>query len=385
MNVILFCGDDQLNMLPLTFMKPAGELRMGILTFGERWKKLLDAKISYITDDYLSELFPANFKEDSIFIHSGYFPTESWVNTIKNLEPDSGIKINGEIIAFRGNINQFEYQDGKFTEFKEDLIRIRRPYDLFSFNDKALDFDFDLITKGRKSAEISVTNGVVHPERIFLEESTKVEFSVLNATDGPIYIGKNAEICEGSLIRGGLALCDGAKLNMGSKIYGATTIGPHCKVGGEINNSILTAYSNKGHDGFLGNSVIGEWCNLGADTNNSNLKNNYGDVKLWNYAHDHFEKTGLQFCGLMMGDHAKAAINTQFNTGTVVGPFANIFKSGFPPTKIEAFSWGGHHGDPKFRLEAAFDVAEKMMSRRKVELTAEIKNIISKLYDNPNI
>ena len=243
-----------------------------------------------------------------------------------------------------------------------------------------LAFDFELLTKNRISQPISETNGVINEDNIFLEEGAKVEFAILNATDGPIYIGKDAEICEGSMVRGGLALCDHAKLNLGTKIYGATTIGPHCKVGGEVNNSILTGYSNKGHDGFLGNSVIGEWCNLGADTNNSNLKNNYGEVKLWNYAENKFEKTGLQFCGLIMGDHAKSAINTQFNTGTVVGPFANVFKSGFPPNRVKMFSWGGGSEDGKFRLDAAYEVAERMMSRRKVELTNDMKNIIKHLF-----
>ena len=380
MNIILYCGDDQQQLLPLTFMKPAGELRMGILTFSERWQKLLQGNVSYLTEDYLSEVFPANLEDDSLFIHSGFFPKVSFVNAVKDLNPGHGIKYKDQIIAFRGNVNQFEYEEGSFNKWNEELIRIRRPFDLFSYNDRALEFDFEIITAGRKSAPISDTNGLINPDRIFLEESAKVEFSILNATDGPIYLGHKAEICEGSMVRGGLALCDNAKLNLGTKIYGATTIGPYCKVGGEINNSILTAYSNKGHDGFLGNSVLGEWCNLGADTNNSNMKNNYGEVKLWNYVSSSFEKTGLQFCGLIMGDHAKAAINTQFNTGTVVEPFANIFKSGFPPNKIEAFSWGGQHGDPKFRLQAAYEVAERMMERRHQNLSEETKKIIEYLY-----
>lgn len=361
-------------------MKPAGELRMGILTFAERWKKLLDAEISYITEEYLSEVFPLKVTEDNVFIHSGFFPTPELAEKLKKLELNQGIKSGEEVIAFRGTWEDFQNNKGNFSEWEQKLIRIRRPYDIFSHNHTTLEFDFELITKGRRSAPLSATNGTIHPERIFLEEGARVEFSILNATDGPIYLGKNSEICEGSMVRGGLALCEGAKLNLGTKIYGATTIGPHCKVGGEVNNSVLTAYSNKGHDGFLGNSVIGEWCNLGADTNNSNLKNNYGEVKLWNYSGSHFEKTGLQFCGLIMGDHAKAAINTQFNTGTVVGPFANIFRSGFPPNKIESFSWGGHKEDEKFRLEAAYEVAEKMMERRKVDLTEPLKKIISHLY-----
>ena len=382
MNVILFCQQEQQTLLPLTFLKPAGELRMGIFTFNERWQKLLDGKNSYLTDDYFADLYPITTQENNYFIHSAYFPTHNFVQKIKNLKKNEGIKLNDQIIAFHGSKTAFDNQLGNFINWTEDLMHIQRPYDLFSFNDKALQFDFEFVTRGRESQPISQTNGVIHPEKIFLEEGAKVEFSVLNATDGPIYIGKNAEILEGSLVRGGLALCHDAKLNMGSKIYGATTVGPWCKVGGEVNNSILTAYSNKGHEGFLGNSVIGEWCNLGADTNNSNLKNNYGEVKLWNYESKKFDKTGLQFCGLIMGDHAKSAINTQFNTGTVVGTFANIFRAGFPPNKIENFSWGGFSGDEKFRIEAAYDTAEKMMGRRKVQLTDELKEVIKYVFNS---
>lgn len=380
MNIILFTGDEQQHLLPLTFMKPAGELRMGILTFKERWEKLLNTTVSYITDEYLSELFPANFENENLFIHSCFLPNEDLFNKVNELKIGEGIIYNNELVAFKGSKEDFESRNYSKIEFVGELTHIKRPYDLFAHNDKALRFDFNLVTKGRKSQPISETNGVICPENIFLEEGAKVEFSILNASGGVIYLGKDAEICEGSMVRGGLALCKHAKLNMGAKIYGATTIGPWSKVGGEVNNSILTAYSNKGHDGFLGNSVVGEWCNLGADTNNSNLKNNYGEVKLWDYTTNHFEPTGLQFCGLIMGDHAKSAINTQFNTGTVVGPFANVFKAGFPPNKIEMFSWGGHKGDAVFKLEAAYQVAERMMQRRKVELTKEIKDVISYLF-----
>ncbi|MXV37783.1 glucose-1-phosphate thymidylyltransferase [Flavobacteriaceae bacterium Ap0902] len=385
MNVVLFCKQEQQLLLPLTYMKPAGELRMGILTFKERWQKLLDASISYLTEAYLSDLFPLQAASENIFIHSCYLPTYDLVNQIKLLKVGEVLKLNDEVIAFKGSLEDFQNENfQKIINFKNKLIHINRPYDLFSYNQEALDFDFQLLTKDRKSASISNTNGVINPSNIFLEEGAKVEFAVLNATAGSIYIGRDAEICEGSLVRGGLALCDHAKLNLGTKIYGATTIGPWCKVGGEVNNSILTAYSNKGHDGFLGNSVIGEWCNLGADTNNSNLKNNYSEVKLWDYTQDLFENTGLQFCGLIMGDHSKSAINTQFNTGTVTGVFANVFKVGFPPNKVNSFTWGGSSESPKFNLEAAYQVADRMMQRRKVELTPEIKSLIAYLYDYAN-
>lgn len=380
MNVILFSNKEQQQLLPLTFTKPSGELRMGILTFKERWEKYLGKKISYKTLPYLAKEYPIKLEDKNLFLNATYLPNSEFFDALLNLNVGKAIQYKDEIIAFRGTEADFESKNWEVQSWDTELIHIQRPYDLFSYNDKVLAFDFELLTKNRISQPISETNGVINEDNIFLEEGAKVEFAILNATDGPIYIGRDAEICEGSMVRGGLALCDHAKLNLGTKIYGATTIGPHCKVGGEVNNSILTGYSNKGHDGFLGNSVIGEWCNLGADTNNSNLKNNYGEVKLWNYAENKFEKTGLQFCGLIMGDHAKSAINTQFNTGTVVGPFANVFKSGFPPNRVKMFSWGGGSEDGKFRLNAAYEVAERMMSRRNVELTNNMKNIIKHLF-----
>jgi len=259
-------------------------------------------------------------------------------------------------------------------------LHIGHLWDLFAHNDHAVKYDFTLITKGKESQPISETNGIINPENIFLEEGAVIEYAVLNAKSGPIYVGKEAEIMEGSLVRGSLALCEGAKLNMGSKIYPGTTIGPHCKVGGEVNNSILMGYSNKGHEGFLGNSVLGEWCNLGADTNNSNLKNNYSEIKIWDYEAQNYINTGLQFCGLMMGDFSKSAINTQFNTGTVVGVCANVFDPGFPPKFIPSFSWGGGENSERFELKKAYEAAEKMMERRKKMLKKEEKKVLEYIY-----
>ncbi len=254
---------------------------------------------------------------------------------------------------------------------------------MFSHNDKAIDFDFELLTQGKISQPLSETNGFLgNREDLFIEEGAQVEFSTLNTKTGKIYIGKNAEVMEGCHLRGPIALCEGSKFNLGAKIYGATTIGPHSKVGGEVNNIVIFGYSNKGHDGFVGNSVIGEWCNFGADTNSSNMKNNYAEVKLWNYKQKKFAKTGLQFAGLIMGDHSKTAINTQLNTGTVVGVAANIFKSGFPPNLVESFSWGGMKGDEKFQLEKAYEVAERAMARRSVALTEEDKAILKYVFEN---
>ena len=371
------------DFLPLTFTRPVAEMRCGILTFSERWQKLLEtSEISYLTEDFLQEKFPKPEKKESLFIVPNFLPNENVLNQIKDLKLGEALVYENELLAAKVDMDNFSLnQIEKMTDIHEELLLFKQPTDLFSFNEKAIDFDFELLTKGRASQELSATNGFLgNAEDLFIEEGATIEFSTLNTKTGKIYIGKNAEVMEGCNLRGPIALCEDSKFNLGAKIYGATTIGPHCKVGGEVNNIVIFGYSNKGHDGFVGNSVIGEWCNLGADTNSSNLKNNYASVKLWNYRTKRFVDTGLQFAGLIMGDHSKTAINTQFNTGTVVGVAANIFKSGFPPNLIENFSWGGMKGDEKFKLEKAYEVAEKAMARRKVAFTEVDRNILKYIY-----
>ncbi|HOB23761.1 MAG TPA: GlmU family protein [Kaistella sp.] len=371
------------DFLPLTFTRPVAEMRCGILTFSERWQKLLEtSEISYLTEDFLQEKFPKPEKKESLFIVPNFLPNENVLNQIKDLKLGEALVFENELLAAKVDMDNFSLnQIEKMTDIHEELLLFKQPTDLFSFNEKAIDFDFELLTKGRASQELSATNGFLgNAEDLFIEEGATIEFSTLNTKTGKIYIGKNAEVMEGCNLRGPIALCEDSKFNLGAKIYGATTIGPHCKVGGEVNNIVIFGYSNKGHDGFVGNSVIGEWCNLGADTNSSNLKNNYASVKLWNYRTKRFVDTGLQFAGLIMGDHSKTAINTQFNTGTVVGVAANIFKSGFPPNLIENFSWGGMKGDEKFKLEKAYEVAEKAMARRKVAFTEVDRNILKYIY-----
>lgn len=371
------------DFLPLTFTRPVAEMRCGILTFSERWQKLLEtSEISYLTEDFLQEKFPKPEKKESLFIVPNFLPNENVLNQIKDLKLGEALVYENELLAAKVDMDNFSLnQIEKMTDIHEELLFFKQPTDLFSFNEKAIDFDFELLTKGRASQELSATNGFLgNAEDLFIEEGATIEFSTLNTKTGKIYIGKNAEVMEGCNLRGPIALCEDSKFNLGAKIYGATTIGPHCKVGGEVNNIVIFGYSNKGHDGFVGNSVIGEWCNLGADTNSSNLKNNYASVKLWNYRTKRFVDTGLQFAGLVMGDHSKTAINTQFNTGTVVGVAANIFKSGFPPNLIENFSWGGMKGDEKFKLEKAYEVAEKAMARRKVPFTENDRNILKYIY-----
>lgn len=371
------------DFLPLTFTRPVAEMRCGILTFSERWQKLLGyTQVSYLTEEYLQMKFKKHEAKESLFLVPNFLPSEILLKQIKDLKLGEALVYRDELLAVRINMENFSLnQIEKMTDIEEEIIFFKQPTDLFTFNEKAINFDFNLLTKGRLSAELSATNGFLGDKKdLFIEEGASIEFSTLNTKTGKIYIGTNAEVMEGCNLRGPIALCEESKFNLGAKIYGATTIGPHCKVGGEVNNIVIFGYSNKGHDGFVGNSVIGEWCNIGADTNSSNLKNNYASVKLWNYRTKKFVDTGLQFAGLIMGDHSKTAINTQLNTGTVVGVAANIFKSGFPPNLIESFSWGGMKGDPQFKLEKAYEVAELAMARRNVPFTEVDKNMLKHIY-----
>ena len=372
------------DFLPLTFTRPVAELRIGILTFQERWKKLLEIEdIAFLTEDYLQEKFKKPESKESLLIVPNFLPTESVLEQIKKIKQGEALIYQNEVIAAKLNMRDFSLsQITKMTDVEGELLFVKSPSDIFTYNQQFLDYDFELLTRYRKSQELSETNNFLGDKKdLFIEEGAEIEFATLNCKTGKIYVGKNAEIMEGTMIRGSLALCEGSKINMGAKVYGATTIGPHSKVGGEVNNIVIFGYSNKGHEGFVGNSVIGEWCNLGADTNSSNLKNNYANVKLWNYRLSKFVDTGLQFCGLIMGDHSKSAINTQFNTGTVVGVAANIFKTGFPPNLVKSFSWGGMNGDESYRLDKVLEVMEKVMQRRKVDLTDVDKSIISHIYD----
>jgi len=383
MNIVLFDGEEWENFLPLTFTKPVAAVRMGILTFVERWEKITNKKVSFLTQNYLSEKFPADFQSENLFINPAFFPSKKLIDTILNLNLGQSIVYKNQLVAVK-TVEQTPTITVDVIDFDEEIIHIQHSWDLFTYNFQAIDFDFDLVTKGRTSQPISPTNGVLNPDRIFIEEGAFVEFATLNATDGPIYIGKDSFVMEGSMVRGGMALCEHATIKMGTKVYAGCTIGPHCKVGGELSNAIILGFSNKGHDGYLGNSVVGEWCNLGADTNNSNLKNNYDIVKLWSYKEKRFVKTGLQFCGVIVGDYAKAAINTQFNTGTVVGVCASIFQPGFPPNLIKHYSWGGNSDAPVYNLDRACEAAERMMARRKVEFTSADRKILEHIFNLNN-
>lgn len=383
MNYVLFDGPYRNNLLPFTYTRPVADIRVGILTIREKWESYLDYTTTTVTEDYLADKFPMVEMPENVMINASYLPNRTLVSIIKELKPNQAIYKDEDVIAFftKESQEEVDLQAYETIEFTDDVLKIEHTWDIFSLNGEAIKEDFELITKGRTSQQIPPTVNTVHPERIFIEKGASLNFVTLNATNGPIYIGKDAEIMEGSVIRGPFALCKGATVKLASKIYGPTTVGPYSKVGGEVNNSVLFGYSNKGHDGFLGNSVLGEWCNLGADTNNSNLKNNYAEVRLWNYNTENFAKTGLQFCGLMMGDHSKCGINTMFNTGTVVGVSANIFGSGFPRNFVPSFSWGGNSGFTTYLTSKAFEVAKVVMARRAVEFTDQDAAIMEHIFN----
>ena len=391
MNYILFDDKTWNNLLPLTFTRPVAEIRIGILTIKEKWEKHLKQNCSYYTQDYLQQKYVAEYSNDNVFINASILPNENLVNEIHSLKVNCALMKNDVLLAvrlseklsddFKQVQNHIENKKVSFVNCDSEFLKINFSWDIFKLNEKAIISDFQLLTKGRESESISKTNNVICEENIFIEQGATVEFATINAQTGFVYIGKDAEVMEGAVIRGPFALCEHSVVKMSAKIYGPSTIGPHSKFGGEINNVVVFGYSNKAHDGFLGNAVIGEWCNIGADSNNSNLKNNYASVKLWDYTTNHFADTGLQFCGLIMGDHSKCGINTMFNTGTVIGVSANIFGSGFQRNFIPSFSWGGTSGYVVYRLNKVFEVAEKVMGRRNIETKDVDKAILSHIFN----
>ena len=382
MNYILFDGAHRDSLLPFTYTRPVAEIRIGILTIREKWEQYLGITTTTVTEDYLSKKWPMVEMEHNIMISASYLPNPNLVEQIKNLKVGQALVHDTEIVAFYTlEDEEKDLEDYQTIEIDSAPITVKHTWDIFSKNGDAIKEDYNLITEDRSSQPLSSSVFAVNPNNIFIEEGAKVFNVSLNAENGPIYIGKDAEVMEGSIIRGPFALCEHASTKLGSKIYGPTTVGPHSKVGGEVNNSVIFGYSNKGHDGFLGNSVLGEWCNIGADSNNSNLKNNYAEVRLWSYETEGFAKTGLQFCGLMMGDHSKCGINTMFNTGTVVGVSSNIFGAGFPRNFVPSFSWGGSAGTQTYLTKKAFEVAEIVMKRREIEFSDDDKAILEHVFE----
>ncbi len=387
MNYILFDDSTWQELLPLTFTRSVAEIRIGILTIREKWERYLQTTVSWHTQDYLAEKYPAKITTDNILINGAVLPDANLIKSIQQLQEGEYLVAENTVIAARLSQNdisagwQQNITDKKIVTYSEKLFKIEHTYDIFVKNGDALAQDFQLLTAGRKSQPISATVNVIGRENIFLEEGAKVEYATLNASEGYIYIGKDAEIMEGCLVRGPLAMCEHSELKLGAKIYGATTLGPYCKCGGELNNVVLFGYSSKAHDGFLGNAVLGEWCNIGADTNNSNLKNNYAEVRLWNYCTKRFAKTGLQFCGTIMGDHSKCGINTMLNTGTVIGVSANVYGAGFPRNFIPSFSMGGNHGFAEYRLNKTFEVADLVMQRRNKKFDEVEQKILTHIFE----
>ncbi len=383
MNYILFDGSHRTTLLPLTYTKPVADLRIGILTIREKWEKYLNSTTTTITEDYLADKFPMVEMEKNVLINASFLPNESLIEIIKNLKKDQAVFKDKEIIAFYSTDTQVEanFEDYDIINYNDELIQIKNTWDIFRFNGEALKADFELITKGRKSAPIPDSVYCINKDQIFLEDNVEIEIGVLNASKGPIYLGKNTLIMEGSMIRGPFAILEHGVVKMGSKVYGPTTVGPKSKIGGEVNNVIMSGYCSKGHEGYLGNAVIGEWCNLGADTNNSNLKNTYAEVKMWTYDKERFVKTGMQFCGLVMGDHSKSAINTMFNTGTVVGVSSNIYGSNFPRNFIPSFTWGGAAGLTTYNIDKAKTTASIVMARKNEDFTDKDQKILDHVFE----
>lgn len=369
---------------PFTFTRPVALIRVGMFTAKERWELLLSKEVSISGTGLCAEIWPpAPFS--SIWVDAAWIPSESHARLVQELEPGQALFCEDRLLAAHliSPLPDKPLPDDFLSVgYLPDAVLLNRPWDIFSLNGRCIRNDFQIISKGRKSAGITDPFSVVYAaDNVFVEEGAEVMASVINASEGPVYIGKGVQIQEGSLIRGPVALMENSVVNMGAKIRPDTTIGPNCKVGGEINNSVFFGYSNKAHDGFLGNSVIGEWCNLGADTNNSNLKNNYAQVKVWSHADQEMVSTGLQFCGLLLGDHSKSGINSMFNTGSVVDPCCNLFDSGFPPTFVPAFTWGNvHSGFETYRFEKFLEAEERVYARREKAITEEYKTLLRHLF-----
>ncbi len=387
MNLILFDDSSRVHLLPLTYTRPVSGLRVGIFTIREKWEKMLQLSASTLTEEYLSGKFPSETGEDNLLVNASLIPDEKLTGYVSRLKQGQVLVRGQSILALRcdretaGVFNPEQIPGGfRHLNYDGEINRLQYGYDIFRLNGWAIENDFELFLKDKKTEAIPKYINLYGPEKVFIEPDAKVSYANISTVNGPVYIGTGAEIMEGANIRGPFALCRSATVKMGAKIYGPTTIGPFSKVGGEVNNCVFQGFSNKAHDGFLGQSVIGEWCNIGADSNNSNLKNNYAEVKLWNYFHRKFMPTGLQFCGLIMGDHSKCGINTMFNTGTVVGVNANIYGAGFPRNFIPSFSWGGPRKMTVYELEKAFEVAAIVMKRKNLELDDMNKKILAHIF-----
>jgi UDP-N-acetylglucosamine diphosphorylase/glucosamine-1-phosphate N-acetyltransferase len=387
MQYVLFDDETRLDLLPFTFLRPVALIRVGVLTLHGKWERWLEAPCSLLAAPHLRKKYPFQPSGTPCFINGSLLPDRPLVEAIRALAPGTKLVKDGLVLAaVTGTLPGEPLQaitgpDLKEVNYPGPVSRIRQNWDIFVLNAAAILSDVALLTAGRQSAPLPPWVRTSGSGPIFVEEGAVLRDCMINTSEGPVYIARGAEIMEGAMIRGPFALCESSVVKMGAKIYPGTTVGPYSRVGGELNNSVIFGFSNKAHDGFLGNSVIGEWCNLGADTNNSNLKNNYSTARMWNYRQEAYVDTGLQFCGLMMGDHSKCSINTMFNTGTVVGLCSNIFGNGFPPKYIPSFSWGGSDGFSNYRLQDAIDMAQRVAERRKMEFGEADRELFRQLFD----
>ncbi len=385
MNLILFDSiTARRKLLPFTYTRPIAEIRVGVLTIADKWRKHLDSELSYLTEEYLAKKYTVKFKEQNLYISGNLCPDKMVLKAIQHLKPNHKLVKEGILLASLEGKTEYRLigEGCEEVEFDGDVTLITQNWHIFKQNGAQIRADYELITKGRVSQPVNDPyTRIYNQESIFIEEGATIKDATLNAENGPIYIGKEASIEEGAIIRGPFAICHNSTVNTNARMRGDITIGPWSKVGGEVSNSIIFGFSNKGHDGFLGNSVVGEWCNIGADTNTSNLKNNYDLIKVWDYDKGSFMSTGEQFCGLMMGDHSKCGINTMFNTGTIVGVAANIFGAGFPRTFIPSFAWGGPAGFATFKLPKVYKMAEVSMRRRHGNFNEVEKEILSTIFE----
>ena len=382
-NTILFDGPERSQLLPFTYIRPVAELRIGIDTLREKWEAFLGQECSFATQNYLSSKYPLHNADLNYFINPTYIPTRSLAIQVKNLKENQVLIFDSNPVAFCTTNSILPSDTSGFNEIdvEQELIQIKNCSDLFVHNAEVLVQDFKRLTKDRMSQVLGDTNRVINPEQVFVEPGARVSCATLNASEGPIYIGADAQIMEGSMLRGPLAICENSVVKMGTKIYGGTTIGPNAKVGGELNNVLFLGNSNKGHDGFLGNAVIGEWCNIGAATDASNLKNNYSKIRIWNYVSENFAKTELQFCGLLMGDYSRCGIHSMFNTATVIGVNSNVFGTGFPRTFIPSYSYGGAQGFQTYAFAKAMESNNAMMERKGSKLTDHDIQILETIFD----
>lgn len=380
-NYILYDGAFREALLPFTYTKPVADIRIGILTIREKWERFLRFTTTTLTEDYLEQKHPMLELDENVFINAGYLPNPSFFKAVKSLEKKQAISCDGDIIAFFSTKDQVEVDFSSYEIIEIEGVKpLEFKWNLFLYNDEAIRQDFELLTQDEISQEIPDYVQVVGKGAIFIEEGAVLNPCILNASNGPIYIAKDAVVLDGAMIRGPFSLGEKSIVKMGAKIYGATTVGPNCRVGGEIKNSILFANSNKGHEGYLGNSVVGEWCNFGADSNISNLKNTYSNVRVWCYEHQIYQNTHELYCGLMMGDHSKTSINTMFNTGTVVGVSANVFSSDIPEKFIPSFMWTGNKINDTYNFKKAVRTAKKMMALSSQELSEVDISILEEVY-----